>query len=478
MLDPIFVWSQIISQLVKPVVGSSGPLDIEVMTRALHLLLFFVQTFDLDDDATLHVHLPMALLAVLATLQRVLDLDQVKASPQTACYFTRITIDIFTRIPKAAFSASDDDSAETVSVDQLFDTTRLFYRIRNPEDPEEIDTAQIDKSAAEVVRGSGLLVSIVRLCKSIVAQLGRQIIAEPADSSPFLAMALEDVCHVLRTAATYSHSLLNDSSLAKCEVPLPQQLVSSESHPDAWVLVLIAAFTKSSQFRTMDVALSTLLDFANHKSLPVSVLADPPTLHQFVAKLWNTLEPSNMPNHFRASQLLYQLRKQVDAREVERQLARRLSADSLEGSEYSDELSRYSVFWYNLRMIQREADDYDPLTFARLLLLVLDNVSAMGDSVSDLQRHMAAKAWVDASALEWEHILESLVYLLLLSVRTHKRRYQTTLSIGNTSMRQEYMREFDYGRINYYIDTIQRYLACGGDGVIRSMLTAVPKNPK
>ncbi|KAJ1945680.1 hypothetical protein EC988_005702, partial [Linderina pennispora] len=228
----------------------------------------------------------------------------------------------------------------------------------------------------------------------------------------------------------------------------------------------------------MDVALSTLLDFADHKSLPVSTLADPSTLHPFVEKLWNSLKPENMPNHFRASQLLYQLRKQVDARGVERQLAGLLGATSLEDNEYSDELSRYSVFWYNLRMIQREVDDYDPLTFARLLLLVLDNVTAAGDSMADLQRHMASKAWIDASSLEWEHILETLVYLLLLSVRTHKHRYQTTLSIGNASVRQEYTREFDYGRINYYIDTIQRYLACAGDSVIRQMAATVPKNPK
>ncbi|KAJ1931867.1 hypothetical protein EC988_009646, partial [Linderina pennispora] len=233
MLDPIFVWSQIISQLVGPVVGFGAPFSIETMTRSLQLLLFFVQTFDLDDDATLHVHLPMALLTVLATLQRVLDLDEVRRSPQIACYFTRITIDIFTRIPKAAFSASEDDSAEAVPVEQLFDTTRMFYRIRKPEDPEEVDAVQIDKSAAEVVRGSGLLVSIIRLTKSIVAKLGRQAVAESAGTCLFLTMALEDTCHILRTAATYSHSLLNDPTLAKCELPLPKQVDSD--HPDAWV---------------------------------------------------------------------------------------------------------------------------------------------------------------------------------------------------------------------------------------------------
>ncbi|KAJ1956676.1 hypothetical protein GGI12_005245, partial [Dipsacomyces acuminosporus] len=66
MLDPIFTWSQIINQLVDSVIGQGsdcdGGADGEKTTRALHLLLFFVQVFELDDDATLHVHLPMALL--------------------------------------------------------------------------------------------------------------------------------------------------------------------------------------------------------------------------------------------------------------------------------------------------------------------------------------------------------------------------------------------------------------------------------
>ncbi|KAJ2882317.1 hypothetical protein IWW38_005677, partial [Coemansia aciculifera] len=127
---------------------------------------------------------------------------------------------------------------------------------------------------------------------------------------------------------------------------------------------------------------------------------------------------------------------------------------------------------------------HDPLAFSRLLLLVIDNAAlsdvgqlAGGNYAAGLSRHAAARAWVDASTDEWEHIVETLVLLLLQGVRTQKQTLNIVLAAGITSQRQEYTAEFDHGLAIYYIDTIQRYLMCAGDGVIQSMLAKAPTSP-
>ncbi|KAJ1959375.1 hypothetical protein GGI12_004368, partial [Dipsacomyces acuminosporus] len=329
-----------------------------------------------------------------------------------------------------------------------------------------VEAAKVQRAAAEVVRGSGLLFAITRLSKSIVAQLGLRIIGEAASTRavpavPFNALAMEDICHILRTAMAYSHDFLNNHELA----------------------------------RFIDIALTTLLEFVERKSLSESVFAENGNLTKFVERLWDTLAPETMAYHYRATQLLYQLYKQIDARGVERHLAAKLNpacGNVPGGRGYIRELALYSVFWHNLQHVQREmasnGKNYDPLAFSRLLLLVLDNIAPKNTMVSDigsstdspstLSRYTASRAWIDASSStsEWEYIAETLLLLLLLTVRVQRRAYSLSLSIGYTSQRQEYINEFDYGRVSYYIDNIQKYLECASDAVVRAMLTKVPTN--
>ncbi|KAJ2336384.1 hypothetical protein GGI00_000861, partial [Coemansia sp. RSA 2681] len=362
---------------------------------------------------------------------------------------------------------------------------------------------EVDRSAAQIVRGTGLLYAIIRLCKDIAAQLGHRIVASSADngttptcrtgSERLAAIAMEDVCHILRTATTYSHDFLHIPELAHCTLPATEQVGGGNS--ERWVPVFIDIVCGSREFSAVNIALSTLLEFVARGSLTKCVLANADTLPKVVERLWDTLSPKHVSDHYQATQLLYLLRGQLDSHGVERHLAAKLaSADySLAGqNQYARELAHYAVLWHNLRLIQREAvggwlgdkGQHDPLAFSRLLLLVIDNAAlsdvallAGGDYAAGLSRHAAARAWVDASTDEWEHIVETLVLLLAQEVHTQKQTLNIVLSVGITSQRQEYTSDLDYGLAIYYIDTIQRYLTCAGSGVIRSMLIKAPTSP-
>ncbi|KAJ2558721.1 hypothetical protein EV175_000661 [Coemansia sp. RSA 1933] len=518
MLDPIFTWSSIINQLTDTVVattGGGGSLDIDRLTQALRLVLFFVQTFELDDDATLQVHTPMAMLATLATLDHVLQKHYEQRSlVHISCCFTRIAIELFTRIPKSVYVEETDDPsaiAGSLDVGSLFEVTRSFYNMHRSEN-SNAQAAKVEKDAAQVVRGAGFLYAISCLSKGIAAHLGIHIVNDLRRHQRLVSAALEDVCHVMRTVSVYAADLLDAPGLVACAAPLPDArlldpgdveaavaLIRDSANRDGWVPVFIALVSRTDEFTALSVALGTLLAFVDRGMLPKTALVDNNNLAKFVERLWVSLSSENLHDHFQTALLLYQLRSKIDAPGVERHLAGKLACGSYILSEscgeYAKELARYSIFWRNFRVIQRDsvrwdsaAASHDTLAFSRLLLLVLDYAAPLDSSAcmagnlgssdpsSALSRHMESRAWIDSSVDEWEYIVETLTTLLLLGVRTHKRELQITLAVGYTSLRKEYIADFDYGRINYYIETIQRYLTCAGDSVIRLMVSSIPRS--
>ncbi|KAJ2697412.1 hypothetical protein FB645_005930 [Coemansia sp. IMI 203386] len=514
MLDPMFTWSNVVNQLTD-LIGNdkSEPLDTDRVAKALQLVLFFVQTFELDDESSLQVHIPMVLLSVLSALDRALSEQKIQKSVGLVCCFTRLAIELLTRIPKSVFIDDSEVVAETaengcarivatLDIGTLFDTTRSFYRLSSSSSrSEHVDSKtgdlleQVERSAAEVVRGSGLLYSIIRLCKNISAHLGQFIVdaattgEEKATGTERLAvLATEDICHVMKQAVTYSRDFMDLPELSRCTLPLPPDTQQQMAHPDAWVPAFISVVCRANEFGALKVALLTLLQFVEHEALPKSALLDNGSLTSFIQRLWNSLTPDRAAENFQATQLLYMLRNTVDTQAVERLLASKLAGID---NSYTHELSRYSVFWHNMRFIQRkyehspEHNIYDPLAFSRLLLLVLDGASPgtdLGMAVDEyaacvLAQQTASQAWIDASSGDWEYIVQTLLILLLVSIRTQKRVYSTVLAVGYASECQEYTAEFDYSRIAYYLDTIQRYLLCAGDDVVGAMLSSTPMSP-
>ncbi|KAJ1644296.1 hypothetical protein LPJ64_004018 [Coemansia asiatica] len=514
MLDPMFTWSSVISQLTDLIGNDSESLDVGCVAKALQLVLFFVQTFELDDESSLQVHIPMVLISVLSSVERALAQQKIQKQMHLVCCFTRLAIELLTRIPKSVF-IDDSEVAEetaadgcarivaTLDVSALFGTTRSFYRI-NRIDQERSSSGdsieQVERSAAEVVRGSGLLYSIIRLCKNISAHLSLFIVhvatsqKDTSKTEKLAVLATEDICHVMKQAVTYSRDFMELPELSRCTLPLPEPAPYGQyqiAHPDLWVPAFISVVCQANDFGALKISLLTLLQFVECGALQKSVFLENDTLANFVQRLWSSLTPDRAAENFQATQLLYMLRNTVDAQVVERLLASKLA--NLDSS-YSRELSRYSVFWHNMRFTQRkyeygsENGIFDPLAFSRLLLLVLDGAISSADlgltvdegdgygATSVLTQQTASQAWIDASAGDWEYILQTLLILLLVSIRTQKRIYSTVLAVGYASECQEYSSEFDYPRIAYYLDTIQRYLLCAGDDVILSMLSTKPSS--
>ncbi|KAJ2846825.1 hypothetical protein IWW36_004164, partial [Coemansia brasiliensis] len=448
MLDPIFAWSSVIGQLTKAAEDTDLSSRNERVTRALRLLLFIVQTFELDDDATLQVHIPMALVTVLATL------DRTAASSTNAalyCCFTRMAIELLTRVPTSVFAdPGSQKDISSIEIHNMFETAHAFYSTDNANGGSDSKTENV---VAKVVQGTGLLYTIIGLSSSIAEQLGLHAISEKASESA--VVAVEDICHILRTATTYVGDFYSSNH------DLISQLQSIRK--DSWVLNLTKVVTDAKSFAVVDAALSTLLELTKQNLLQQQAIAS--KLNAFVERLWTALSADSASSHFRAVQLLCLLRRQTDACMVERTLAAKLSEPS-----FICELPRYTAFWRNLRLAEHSRIDSDALAFSRLLLLVLDNAH----SNEKLERQSAARAWIVGSIGEWESIVETLLALLLLSVRTERSSSSIVLATGYKSTRQEHQIVFDCGRTTYYLETLQRYLELAGNAVIYKMVSVVP----
>ncbi|KAJ1870875.1 hypothetical protein LPJ55_004307 [Coemansia sp. RSA 990] len=445
MLDPIFAWSSVIGQLTRAARDADLSNRDERVARALRLLLFIVQTFELDDDATLQVHIPMALVTVLATLERI-----AAGSTNAAlyCCFTRMAIELLTRVPTSVF-ADPGNQKDVGSIDtgSIFETAHEFYSADGRSD------SKVEKEVAKVVQGAGLLSTVIGLSSSIAEQLGLYVVSEKASESA--VVAVEDICHILRTATTYAGDFYGDNSDFTAQIQIIQK--------DSWASNLAKVVTDAKSFAAADAALSTLLELSKQKLLQQQAIAN--KLDVFVERLWAALSADSASSHFRSVQLLCLLRRQTDACTVERTLAAKLS-----GPHFVSELPRYTAFWRNLRLVEHGRIDSDALAFSRLLLLVLDNTH----SSEKLERQSAARAWIVGSIAEWESIVETLLALLMLSVRTERTSSSIVLATSYKSVRQEHQVAFDCGRTSYYLKTLQRYLDLAGNAVIRKMVSVVP----
>ncbi|KAJ2307869.1 hypothetical protein IWW55_000746, partial [Coemansia sp. RSA 2706] len=116
--------------------------------------------------------------------------------------------------------------------------------------------------------------------------------------------------------------------------------------------------------------------------------------------------------------------------------------------------------------------DADMLAFSRLLLLVLDNTH--NDGGLSIEQQSAARAWIVGGVGEWESVLETLLALQLVSIRTQRTKSSVVLATGHSSTLQEHAAGFDCGRLSYYLGAMQQYLELAGTTVIRSMVSTVP----
>ncbi|KAJ2806319.1 hypothetical protein H4R20_001732, partial [Coemansia guatemalensis] len=430
MLDPRFTWASVVGEVTgvaercsedDALKGQITALDEDAAEQGLQLVLFFVQTFELDDEATLQVHVPMALVAVLAALDRI---QQRGCGAALASRFTRTAVELLARVPQAVF-AEGAGTYTHVDADALFGTVCAFYGART----------HSDTAAADIIHGAGLVAAIAQLSQRVA----RQVAAMNEQA------ALEDVCHILRTTAAYA-----------CDVARAPAACAADG---AWVAALAAA-VEHGQLAAACEALATLADFAERGLLETPTLLGSGRLAIFVGRMWAALASAQPASHARATRLLWRLRV-LDAVGVERLLAARLSA---RGADFAPELARFAVLWHGLP--RRDASD--ALAFARLLLLTLDAAAPcdLCAGPAALRRHAAARAWVEAVGDDCERVVAVLATLLQRGVGA-ARTVEAPGLAGHSAQRVEYAAAFDTARVGYYAVTLQRFVQLAGADTAR-----------
>ncbi|KAJ2161800.1 hypothetical protein GGF46_001222, partial [Coemansia sp. RSA 552] len=433
-LPPAAAWGAVISHLIRP--------DRAPDPAALSLALFFVRAFDLDDDASLHVHLPAMLLAVLAAA------DTPAAPVAVRCCFARAAAELLARVPQAAFAdqtASDHSGSDPGYTDSaaLLAAIRSFYAAADVDDTD--DDALSPPSLP--VRGPPLLAAVLHLAKRAVSDLAAPVDRDQSPnrdeddqihSDEVAAIALEDACHVLRTATAYACDVLAIPALARGD--------------DAWpALAAQRVLDTNAPFAAVDAALQLLLDYAERSLLP-DRQAFTAQVPKFADRLWAELDPARPAAHTRATFLLCRLRAlDSDAcAAVEQRLASKL----VDPGNVS-ELPRYGVFWHCLP----DCPPHDALAFSRLLCLTLEG--AADDAC--LEFRTASRAWIAASAdaNAWQSAVEALL-IVLAPVPTHIVTEE--LATDHAPEHRQYDGQFDYHGACYNMGLLQSYIELASIG--------------
>ncbi|KAJ2365622.1 hypothetical protein IW150_006165, partial [Coemansia sp. RSA 2607] len=148
MLDPAFAWTAVLAPLHNALQASGAP-DTALVTRALRLALFFVQTFALDDEASMHVHMPQALLATLTALDALLgSAHSAEEGVSLAPGFARLAVELYARIPRASFAG--DEGGQQVLRDVVCLAQKVCTRLARHLAQPDTAAGQRQQHGAEV----------------------------------------------------------------------------------------------------------------------------------------------------------------------------------------------------------------------------------------------------------------------------------------------------------------------------------------
>ncbi|KAJ1920551.1 hypothetical protein H4219_001250 [Mycoemilia scoparia] len=360
MLNPTFIWSQLIA-LLYPQSNSTDSEAVsftEKLKKNMRKVQFFLQTFELSDDETLHVHLPAIFLGMLAIAQNIARNSEVSIcdKKQLLPILTSMIVEVFGRIPTNIFSqrnpksprsgtSLEQDAIESPATEKLssYDYIRSFYAIGSNSMVDSLDKnknvtpdkviSPLAQNFAGLSMGEGasasdtvllpnqLIIRVVHLCQALVSSLGEMFLAQFSESSDDstveakspsglqasyeMVSSFEQLTLLLHKTTLYAVRLFGLS---------PSRLSNAgNSEGTSWITVLLECCSCGVQyqdgsaiaFRITNTALTTAIECTQLGVVPRTEVES--QLESIVKGLWKYLSAKWLQYNKRAACLIYQL---------------------------------------------------------------------------------------------------------------------------------------------------------------------------
>ncbi|KAG0261587.1 hypothetical protein BG011_000876 [Mortierella polycephala] len=473
MTDPYLIWKKL-----SEAIYDNFPAESDKEPYALDLVIFFLNSFKLNDEEMQHMHIPMLLLFLLTRIQICISEDKVllygdqvnKALSLCLMLFRHIPASVFapqanqllqasqpTRAPKSKPSTptptasqskvdvegSQDKASRVVSFEvgmSAKDYIEEFYMLV-PQKADESD----DISAREYagINGQALTrqaLSFVQnfICNALDACMDDYTKAH-TDARTLRSM-IQNACKIL-------------SILSKYQAPSTIQGYFS----GLWLEKMRTASCKARDFAIIDALLTTLVELTvDLKVVHPSFLDNREHMRPIVDRLWTFLAEESMNLHLRVSQLIWMLQDVNSlSHEVETAIASYLVNDNTKNR--VDAFQKFGVFW-------RLSDDiqHSSTAFVRPMMLMLDSLSSTNPS-----NRRAGETWIRSNLKSYPRLLDPLL-LVLYDQAIVRNKSEETFHNEYFPVHY-YIRNFNQAQVQYVFNTLLTVFRFGGLGFLRSI---------
>ncbi|KAF9186710.1 hypothetical protein BGZ51_001791 [Haplosporangium sp. Z 767] len=473
MTDPYLIWKKL-----SEAIYDNFPAEPDKEPYALDLVIFFLNSFKLNDEEMQHMHIPMFLLFLLTRIQICISEDKVllyedqvnKALSLCLMLFRHIPASVFasqanqplqasqpTRAPKSKPSTptptasqskvdierSQNKASRVVSFEagmSAKDYIEEFYMLV----PQKVDESD-DISAREYagINGQALTQQALSFVQNFICNA--------------LDACMDDHTKVHTDARTLRSMIQNAckilSILSKYQAPSTVQGYFS----GLWLEKMRTASCKARDFAIIDALVTTLVELTVElKVVHPSFLDNREHMRPIVDRLWTFLAEEFMNLHLRVSQLIWMLQDVNSfSHEVETAIASYLVNDNTKSR--VDAFQKFGVFW-------RLSDDiqHSSTAFVRPMMLMLDSLSSTNPS-----NRRAGETWIRSNLKSYPRLLDPLL-LVLYDQAIVRNKSEETFHNEYFPVHY-YIRNFNQAQVQYVFNTLLTVFRFGGLGFLRSI---------
>ncbi|KAF9115351.1 hypothetical protein BGX27_008120 [Mortierella sp. AM989] len=479
MTDPYLIWKKL-----SEAVYDNFPVEDGEKAYALDLVIFFLNSFKLNDEEMQHMHIPMFLLFLLTKIQDISE-DRLLTHANQVDNALLLCLMLFRHIPASVFApqavtqllqpaqptraskskpstpapVAAQSKSENANNQQNVTKVVTFDPHMHAKDYiEEFYMLQPQKSSSD---GDG---STTREYAGIKGQaLTQQALLF---TQKFIYNAL-DVC--INDTSKASTKILRAMIQKACKILLILSKYQSppntpeEYFSGPWLEKMRTACHVVEDFAIIDALTTTMVELTVElKVIHPSFLDNREHMRPIVDRIWTFLAEDYMHLHLRASQLIWMLQDVTSmSHEVETAIASYLVSENTNAR--IDAYQKFGVFW-------RLSDDiqHSSAAFVRPMMLMLDSLSSTNPS-----NRRAGETWIRSNLKSYPRLLDPL--LLVLYDRTIVRNESEETFHNEYFPVHYYIRNFNQAQVQYVFNTLLTVFRFGGLGFLRSIRqSAIP----
>ncbi|KAF9137838.1 hypothetical protein BGX30_009855 [Mortierella sp. GBA39] len=467
MTDPYLIWKKLSEAIYENFPAESGK-----ESYALDLVIFFLNSFKLNDEEMQHLHIPMFLLFLLTRIQGIISENKVLLYADQVNNALSLCLMLFRHIPASVFAPQANqliqapqptraskskpstpvptpnkgesngpaDASNVISFEpgmSAKDYIEEFFMLV----PQRTDESDLATKEYAGISGHALRQQALTIIQNFISNILDACMADDSRTN----------IRTLRTMIQKSCKIL--SILSRYQTPSsPQDYFSGP-----WLDKMRLACHKTDDFSMIDALLTTIVELTvDLKVVEHSFVDNQEHMKAIVDRLWTFFAEEYMQLHLRVSQLIWMLQDVTSlSHEVETAIASYLVVDNARAR--VDAFQKFGVFW-------RLSDDiqHNSTAFVRPMMLMLDSLSSTNPS-----NRRAGETWIRSNLKSYPRLLDPLMFVLFDHTIVRNKSEET---FHNEYFPVHYyIRNFNQAQVQYVFNTLLTVFRFGGLGFLRSI---------